>query len=266
MITLRTLAERLARGRSLKRTIQVGSVRVPVIVTPDAQLKYLKTGPGAFDADLIALAQSCLEPEDIVWDIGANVGVFALAASVTAKSVLAVEADIWLAGLIRRSLALPDNAGRAISVLPVALDAQDGVAAFYIAQRGRASNALASAGGRTQMGGVREVVLTPTLTLDTLLKTFPPPSVIKMDVEGAEKAVLDGGTTLLRDHDPLLYIEIGKELNEAVASLLLGMGYALFDEAGTAISISAMRGANYFFAKPTQTHRLDQWRKQQGRA
>ena len=227
---IRRLAERLARGRILRRTILVAGQRVPIHISPDAQLKYLKPGARAFDADLLVLAEQHLSADAVVWDVGANVGTFAVAAAAVAQrgQVFAIEADIWLAGLLRRTAAEPAYGGR-IQVVPCAVAATAGVARFVIAARGRASNALEISGGRSQMGGVREVVLVPTLSLDTLLESLPPPDFVKIDVEGAELAVLQGAARLLRKVRPKVYIEVDESLAEEVYALFAGHGYAALD-------------------------------------
>jgi FkbM family methyltransferase len=199
-------------------------------VSPDAQLKYLKPGDEAFDADLLRVVDAHVREDSIVWDIGANVGVFAFAAASIARkgSTLAVEADLWLAQLMRRSLRLESNQGLQLAVLPSAISDRNGVATFMIAQRGRASNALESAGGRSQMGGIRERLTVPTITLDTLLNFFGAPTFVKIDVEGAEEMVLRGAERLLREVRPTIYIEVGKEQCDAVTELLIANGYSLF--------------------------------------
>ncbi len=229
---IRRLVERLARGKVLRRTIQVAGQRVPIHISPDAQLKYLKPGARAFDADLLALAEQRLSADSVVWDVGANVGTFAVAAAAVAQrgQVVAIEADIWLAGLLRRTAAEPVYGGR-IQVVPCAVAATCGVARFVIAARGRASNALEVSGGRSQMGGAREVVLVPTLPLDTLLDTLPAPSFVKIDVEGAELAVLHGAERLLREVRPSVYIEVDEGSSAEVYALFTGYGYDALDPA-----------------------------------
>ena len=229
---IRRLVERLARGKVLRRTIRVAGQRVPIHISPDAQLKYLKPGARAFDADLLVLAEQRLSADSVVWDVGANVGTFAVAAAAVAQrgQVVAIEADIWLAGLLRRTAAEPVYGGR-IQVVPCAVAATCGVARFVIAARGRASNALEVSGGRSQMGGAREVVLVPTLPLDTLLETLPAPSFVKIDVEGAELAVLQGAGRLLREVRPSVYIEVDEGWAEEVYALFAGHGYDAFDPA-----------------------------------
>jgi FkbM family methyltransferase len=228
---MRAWVERLSRGIVLKRRLPASVGGAQLYVSPDAQLKYLKLTTDAFDKDLLQLAQDHVKSDSIVWDVGANVGVFTFAAAGLAKhgQVIAIEADRWLAELIRRSCRLPANRALAITVLQAAVSATNGVAEFVIARRGRASNYLADAGGWSQSGGERERTHVATLTLDSLLASFPRPTFLKIDVEGAEAMVLRGATRLLNEVRPALYIEVGKENSDEVTRLLKGANYRLFD-------------------------------------
>jgi len=263
-LKLRSIIERVARGRTLKRSICVGTQRASIIVSPDAQLKYLKVGRNLFDKDLIEIAQHCLEPTDSVWDIGANVGVFSVAAAICAKSVVAVEADIWLAEIVQRTANLIENSHLDIKVIPTAVSDTNGIAKFKIASRGRASNALANAGGRSQMGGVRETVYVPTLNLDTLLHEFGPPDFIKIDVEGAEWMVVSGGVSLFREYDPIVYVEIGVDVRSDIFKFFSDAGYKPYDGFGELISTSYNSSANVFFARDKNAQRLHKLREKVG--
>jgi FkbM family methyltransferase len=228
---IRRLAERLSRGIVIKRRLPASVGGLPVYVSPDAQLKYLKLGNKAFDASLLQLARDQVLQESVVWDVGANVGVFTFAAAgiACAGQVIAIEADPWLGALLRRTLALPEYGSRRVAVLSAALSDKNGVSEFVIAQRGRASNYLVKAGGWTQTGGIRERLHVATLTIDTLLDQFPPPTFVKIDVEGAEVMVLRGASKLLRDVKPTLYVEVGGENSDSVTQLLHSFGYLLYD-------------------------------------
>jgi FkbM family methyltransferase len=227
----RTIIERLSRDRSFKRSLPRRFAPTTLYVSPDSQLKYLKPGEGAFDAELLRVIDEHLREDSTVWDVGANVGVFAFGAASVAKrgSTLAVEPDLWLVALLRKSRALRSNQGLNLSILPAAISDRNGFATFMIARRGRASNALQSAGGRSQAGGARDTVTVPTLTLDTLLEFAPSPSFVKIDVEGAEASVLRGATRLLRDIRPTIYIEVGSEHSAEVGALLTANNYRMFD-------------------------------------
>ncbi len=228
MKVLRRTAERLSRNRVLLRHVHIRGTREPIYVTPDAQLKYLKVGANAFDADLIALAESHVVPGATVWDVGANVGTFFMAAAHMAGHtghVVAVEADPWLASLLDRTVQLEAHRNKSMQVLCAAAADAFGIAEFLIAERGRASNALAEAGGRNQMGGVRFRRPVPTIPLDHLLDTGSTPTLVKIDVEGAEELVLDGMTKVLTEARPKVYMEIGEDQFDAITPRMSGFGY-----------------------------------------
>ena len=239
---LRSAVERFSRGKLIRRRLPRRFNHVPLYVSPDSQLKYMKPGEAAFDLELLKVVETFISDTSIVWDIGANVGVFSFAAAGVAKngSVLAVEADIWLAQIVRKSLLLNENKNLNVDVLPCAIANEDGVATFLIAQRGRASNSLESIGGHSQTGGVRERVSVPTLTLDTLLNHFKAPTFLKVDVEGAETMVLQGATRLLRDIRPMIYIEVGDEENAEVTKILTESNYRLYDISKDIVSQTPM--------------------------
>jgi FkbM family methyltransferase len=205
MKIIRKIIQRISRGKVFKRTITVSGKPTLLYVSPDAQLKYLKSGIKAFDHDLIQIAERFLEENSIVWDIGANVGVFTFASAAVASkgTIVAVEADIFLASILRKSARLKHYRNSDIRVLPVAMSEADGTAKFIIAAAGRASNSLKSVGGRTQMGATREEQYVPTLRLDTLLTSMPKPDFIKIDVEGAELMVIKGASRITSEIRPI---------------------------------------------------------------
>jgi len=225
---MRTLLERISRGRAFTRRLPAQFGALPIIVSPDAQLKYLKPGYEAFDAGLLRAAAALVKAGDNVWDVGANVGVFTMAAAALSRTgqILAIEADIWLAGLIRRTSQLPANAIFNISVLPAAAFSSAGVAKFSIAARGRASNHLTSVSGNSETGGSRETVDVTTLPLDALLAHYAPPNIIKIDVEGAEVEVLKGAEDILKTIRPLLYCEVNKDNQEEFLKILSKFDYS----------------------------------------
>ena len=238
MELLRTPLERLSRNRYIKRKIKVNGESVPLFVSPDSQLKYLKWGRSRFDLDLIQLAEKYLKEESVVWDIGANVGVFGLAAASIAKAgqVVAVEADIWLASLLRKSKHLRKNRKLPLIILPAAVSGGPGVESLLIARRGRASNALEKAKGHSQMGGVRERQYIPTITLDGMLDTFESPDFVKIDIEGAEQMALSAAKRLIEQVRPIFYIEVGVEYAMSIAKFFRQQEYQLFDPDGAPLS------------------------------
>src|ERR1039458_1117892 len=182
MNPLRTLMERLSRGRILKRHLPADFGSVPILVSPDASLSFWKMRT---ESDLFDFAREFVEAGSVVWDVGANVGLLSVAAAqragVTGK-VMAIEPDIWLAALLRKSAAMQPATSARIQVIPAAVFDSPTIASFNVAKRGRASNFLSVAGGSTQTGGVRETVSVLTVTLDWLLEQSVRPNVLKIDV------------------------------------------------------------------------------------
>jgi FkbM family methyltransferase len=205
---------------------------VPLFVSPGASLRFWRPGLQHADPLLLEVAHRFVRPKAVVWDIGANVGLFAFAAAVQTRGqgkVLAVEPDPWLVELMKRSLLLPENRGLNLEIVQAAVCDAVGVAPFALAARGRAASHLAVVRGSSQAGGVEREILVPTVTLDSLLGTHSPPDFLKIDVEGAERLVLDGGPRLLGDCRPAIYCEVSAECNEGVTTVLRKYGYALYD-------------------------------------
>jgi FkbM family methyltransferase len=232
MVTLRTIAERSSRGIVLRRRLPARYGGDTLFVSPGALLKLWSPSLEHVDPELFEWAAEFISAGDVVWDIGANVGLFAFAAAGRAGTrgrVVAVEADIWLANLLRRSAGQPSKTRAPVDVLPVAVSGAVDIATFNIAERGRAANYLAEARGSSQAGGVRETQQVISVTLDWLLERFPKPNVVKIDVEGAELQVLSQATKLLATARPVILCEVRDHNAKPVTDLLHSHGYRLYD-------------------------------------
>jgi FkbM family methyltransferase len=75
------------------------------------------------------------------------------------------------------------------------------------------------------------------LTLDSILeKDDRPPDFLKVDVEGAAGVVFAGATNLLKQHAPVIYIELhGPEEQAAVYRLISEFGYRVEDKQGNTV-------------------------------
>ena len=233
MKMIRVLIEKFARKRVFKRRLPSKFKSTALYLSPDSQLKYLKFGEKAFDQELLDIAYGYVNEVSNVWDIGANVGVFAFAAAslATKGAVLAVEADIWLVELMKKSRLLRENSKLCIEILPLAISDQCGVAKFLISSRGRAMNALKLNLRESVADDAREEALVPTLTLDSLLDFSCKPTFIKVDVEGAEAMVLRGAKKILTEVRPIFYIEVGAEAKEEATAVFNKNNYILFNGA-----------------------------------
>jgi len=227
---IRSLAEKLSRRVVLRRRLSQEFGRRPFYASPDSALSLLKPNLSAFD-DLADVCRQLVKPGDCSWDLGGNLGIFSLMAAHQAGPdavTVCIEPDPFLASLIQRTSLLPANADRTIHTFCSAVCNEQGIAEFLVADRGRSSNALAETGARSQAGGVRYRQYVPTTTLDSMLDFFPAPDVLKIDVEGAEVMVLQGGQRLLQDIRPTLYIEVGNDETDMITALLRNAGYDMF--------------------------------------
>jgi FkbM family methyltransferase len=229
---IRSIVERWARGRCFRKRLPAAFGCRVIYASPDSALTYLLPRWGAGSRQLLSAARRFVPSGANVWDIGANVGVFAFAAADRAgpgAEVLALEPDPFLASLLQRSALDTTNADIAVKVVCAAASDTIGIARFVIAARGRSSNALELSGQRTQAGGARYVQHTPTITLDSLLDSFKAPSFIKIDVEGAEAVVLNGSGKILAECRPTFYVEVGGRQRQAVTEIFKRYRYRLYD-------------------------------------
>ena len=230
LMNLRRLAERMSSGVVLRRRLPSTFGRLPIYVTPEAGLRYWGA-MSRIDPVLYGMADELVEPGSVVWDVGANVGLFSFCAAARSGPsgfVLSVEPDLWLAHLMdRSSQALPRLRCSDVQVLCASMSESNRVSSLEIAARARASNHLVGTVGSTQASGVRYIQPTVSLTLDFLMDYFPAPSVLKIDVETHEVNVLRGATRLLREVRPKIWCEVSHENAMETTELLHGVGYKL---------------------------------------
>lgn len=228
---IRKAAEKLTRGLRFPRKLPKEFGSNPIWVSPSAGLRYLLRPLAEIDPMLFRLAKEFVKAGDVVWDIGANVGLFTFsAASLAGKNglVVALEPDTWLVQLLRRSARLQSGESAVVRVVPAAVAQSVDLRTFHIASRSRAANFL-NGYGSTQTGGSAEEQIVITVSLDWLAERFPLPNVLKIDVEGAELEVLQGAESLLTKTRPTLLCEVSPEASPAVTKFLLGHGYRLYD-------------------------------------
>ncbi len=228
---LRTIAEHLSRSQSFRYRLPEIYGGCRFYVTPESGLRYwLPNRAIKADEALLRSAVETVKLGSLVWDVGANMGLFSFAAAGLAGvqgRVYAFEPDAVMARLLRRSARLNPQAAP-VEVIPCAVAQDLGLAQFEIAQRSRASNALEGF-QLSQGGGVRELETVLTVSLDWLAERIPPPDVLKIDVEGAELVVFRGARQLLKTKRPVLLFEMTRSNWDEESRLLGDLGYTLYD-------------------------------------
>lgn len=159
-----------------------------------------------FGGELAALAafHFLIRPEDVVWDVGASIGLFSVHNAKKARKVLAFEPDPKVGHRCRQNVIINGLSGK-VEVLQLGLADRCGKATLYTdGARGRAPS-LADAGSK------RSSVEICIETIDNLIdKKYVAPAVLKIDIEGAEALVLRGAKRLLQSPEKprLLFIEV----------------------------------------------------------
>jgi FkbM family methyltransferase len=189
---------------------------------------------GAYEPNLADLIAGILEPGDVFFDIGGNIGNHTIIAASTGADVSVFEPIPRLAARIRASLDLNSFAGH-VMVVEKACGAESGFAVIHIAKG-------EDDGSHSLIPGVYakniQTLNVRVITLDEHVASSPcpPPILMKIDVEGYEARVLDGAHHLLRSATPpALIIETGDRLADQIgesAASVLGrltqLGYELF--------------------------------------
>lgn len=226
---IRTALEKLTDGWRFTRSLEVGGERVRLVVSTSGGLRYLGR-LSRVDPLLVALACDLVKPGDIVWDVGANLGLFSFVAARLAGpggSIVAFEPDAWLVETLQRSQRLQPATSASVVVRHAAVASASGSRQFNIARRARASNHLAEYGS-SQAGGIRETVTVQAVTLDSCLESSPAPSVLKIDIEGAEVEALRGASRVL-SQCRVVVCETSRRHREEVTGTLRGAGFDLYD-------------------------------------
>ncbi len=168
-----------------------------------------------YEADLVA---RLLADDDVFWDIGANVGYFTLVAATALANrgqIVAFEPGKNAYARLTENITL--NPFENIQTYPVAVSDREGEAVLHLTGDIADSSAslFPAGGGQTGHEVCRTVALDQFLTAENLR----PPSLIKLDAEGAELAVLKGAQGLISQSPPLFLMEMEeKNLQAAGAS------------------------------------------------
>jgi FkbM family methyltransferase len=173
-----------------------------------------------------------VESDAVVWDIGANLGLFGLPAAlkVSKGRVYMFEPDVELAGNLLRSLGLQHNKKLNASVVCLAVSNADGIQTFQISKFSRAMNKLEAVGKfRENQIVVKERRSVATMRIDSLSEFLAPPTVLKIDVEGAEVNVLESGNATISKHRPTILIEGPQELWDPMWAFFERHHYVLLD-------------------------------------
>jgi protein O-GlcNAc transferase len=203
------------------------------VVVPDSLeliTSYVLQEQGDWFEDEIKFLRQLVQPGDTVVDIGANYGVYALslARKVGEKGqVWAFEPASETAELLSKSSAA--NGTSWLHVVQHALSEQEGTA--WLQMPGQAElNSLASSEGEPPANCPGESVAVTTLDLCLERFNWSEVDLLKIDAEGEEERILQGGRHFFQEMSPLVMFEVkaGREVHLGLVEQFEALGYQCF--------------------------------------
>lgn len=142
-----------------------------------------------------------LRKDDVAWDVGANVGIYSVLMSKRVSRVVAFEPVAATLQALQRNLSLNDATN--VTVVDAALSDVLGEASMATMPGGAGGNHLLR-------GGEHGDVSVRVTTGDEFYRTHGAPDVIKVDIEGFEPDFVRGAIGLIREHRPMLTLEVNR--------------------------------------------------------
>ncbi len=179
---------------------------------------------GIFEADNVAVLQALVQPDSIMFDVGANIGLMAIPVlkyEPTCK-VISFEPSVNTLPSLRKTIA-NSPFGNRWTLVEKALGESSGLISFSLASE---SNSLFDGIRPTQRVGIVNQIQVEMTTLDEVWSSSGQPkvSLIKVDVEGAESQVLKGSVNCIQKERPHILIEwnrLNLEAYECPATFIL---------------------------------------------
>ncbi|WP_082688845.1 FkbM family methyltransferase [Ruegeria marisrubri] len=176
------------------------------IILPDSSTDHIQKQVSVsrvpYEADLIRDILKRIIPNSVIFDVGANIGNHTLALAAHGANVTAFEPDARLVSYLRESININSFSGD-VSIVNAAVGASKGKGHL---EGGSLENIGMQHFSEDSQGSINLV------TLDD----FRPKkrvSVLKIDVEGMERQVLDGAIRLLHSDKPFVYAEASSPSN-----------------------------------------------------
>ena len=194
------------------------------------------------EAGTIAWLRAVVQPGDVVWDVGANVGIYTILAADLVGAlgmVFAFEPHAPSLCTLVENVALNEYQDR-VKVLASALHADEGFIPFNWTHLKAGTSGHQLGHCYTENGVLFQpaaTVLVYGVAADYLVEELVvlPPDVIKIDVDGNELAVLDGMRATLEQHPRTVQVEVHPQNADIIKQVMEKRGFALSLEHHTEI-------------------------------
>jgi FkbM family methyltransferase len=146
-----------------------------------------------------AIMMSQIDKNNVVVDVGANIGYYTLLMAQRAKKVYAVEPDREIFGILERNVGV--NNLKNVVLINCAAGAKNGKLKYYKNEENDGDGRVYRSKNGKFMGFIS------CLRLDDILANEQYISSIKADVQGWEPAVIAGAKKIIEKNSPTLFLE-----------------------------------------------------------
>ncbi|MCB0722571.1 MAG: FkbM family methyltransferase [Ignavibacteriae bacterium] len=177
---------------------------------------------GEFEKDERKCFKEIISKDDIVADVGANIGYQTVLFALLSKKVYAFEPNGEALELLQKNLEMNNvNA----DIVPFAVSDINGSLNLNYFQSGSAYSSILPKDVMGNESSKSETV--KSITLDDFFHDKLKPTFIKIDIEGLEKKALEGAKEILKTK-PVLFIEINPEFTNVMEMVkwIEGFGYS----------------------------------------
>jgi FkbM family methyltransferase len=212
------------------------------------------------EPDTLDWLDTFMEPGDVLYDIGANIGQYSLYAAYRLQktiSILSFEPEALNQAKLNKNIVLNDMVG-VITPYPIAVSHETAIEHFY--SKNFAPGAALHALGEPVTQGDESFPPQNTqgivaVSLDDLTGKFalPFPTHIKVDVDGIEERIVAGASRTLDDprlKSVLIEVYMHKDIAERIKEVFFAKGFELFNS--DLIDYSHGIVQNLIFRKPTE--------------
>ncbi|HKQ06573.1 MAG TPA: FkbM family methyltransferase [Blastocatellia bacterium] len=221
--------------------------------------RWWRAFPPDYEKECFAFLEKSLRPGDVAFDVGSHVGLFALVMAQLVGPdgrVVAFEPNPTARRFLNRHVRL-NRLSEQIMAEPIALSDKAGEATLYAGPVTADSGSPADPGSSLYaQNHLTTPIAVPVSTVDDYCsRNKIIPRVIKIDVEGYERFVIEGATATLAQGDVYILCEVHVDnmrmIGETPGLLLQTIkraGYAAFDLAGQPLD-SLDRGGHVVFKR-----------------
>ncbi len=186
--------------RSLK--VDIAGKQYNITSSPDDA--YLNSLQGAFEPEMVNLFKTLAQNSETIIDVGANIGCTSILFGTIAKQVYSFEPSPTTYGFLKSNL---EQSGlKNIRTMQMGLGSQTSEFKLHYSPMNRAGAFVTS----DKMGSVYATESISIRRMDDVLKPLNLAGIdlIKIDVEGFEKHVIQGAVETLATYKPIVVLEL----------------------------------------------------------